>query len=84
MSKHTKGPWTVEGSFVKFEDGKFFIGAASNQGAYNHEEEKANLKLISAAPDLYEALRLATGIIENKFGTEFIEGRNAIAKAEGN
>lgn len=57
-SKHTPGPWEVyhNGKCVGAEDGHILTTEVEGNGA---EEAKANARLIAAAPDLLEALRMA-------------------------
>ena len=64
MSKHTPGPWEATGSNGYLNQcgigrrsahGIDPIGAAYGAGA----ELEANARLIAAAPEMYEALRLA-------------------------
>jgi hypothetical protein len=65
--KHTPGPWTIE----KAGDGKFYVQGNRNgerciiaMDFYDEENEpdleelKANVHLITAAPDLLEACKL--------------------------
>ena len=56
-------------------------------GAYGKDAEMmANARLISAAPDLLEALQLAVGVIEDEYGFDdsiAVDCRAAIAKALG-
>jgi hypothetical protein len=56
MSSYTPGPWTVErdGSTVTM-GGQCVITGPAPDGA-PREEEKANARLIAAAPELLEAL----------------------------
>ena len=91
---HTPGPWksTVNGIFANELNahGNFYICRLPFVNEETSEKEKANLALISAAPDLLEALRflLADYIAIN--GEKLTESsvpvdmaRAAIAKAEG-
>jgi hypothetical protein len=75
-TKHTKGPWLIAPS-----DGRFFVYALNDEGTnafhasvspghiphYDDEEtQKANARLIAAAPDLLEASQdLLATIIQN-------------------
>jgi hypothetical protein len=90
--KHTPGPWTAE----KRKDRKireWSIRAKSSihdcgsyelasLSGYDPHRDKANARLISAAPDLLEALRKA---VERQGFTndELIEARSIISKAMG-
>ena len=55
--KHAKGKWIVKGgTSIESEDG--FCIADTNIHAYAVYENKANAKLISKAPEMYEALKI--------------------------
>lgn len=77
-TKFTKGEWKVYGDWgVSYGENKFIAEASGDVGS---EERFYNLRLISAAPDLYEALRcFATG--EGLPPGQTIEG--ILAKARG-
>ena len=82
MSEHTKGPWAVEGDDESVP-GVPCIGIASAEkricdvaSTLNDDddwqltgEDRANARLIAAAPELLEALELADQFISN--GIEF-------------
>ena len=57
---HTKGPWSAieaqRGFIVTAIDGFYDIAVVRNMG---NEDNKANARLIAAAPDLLEALQHA-------------------------
>ena len=64
---HTPGPWTIESNsenllniYRRDEssgiDLATLIAVVGIDDAYNHDEERANAHLISAAPDLFKAL----------------------------
>lgn len=61
MNKHTQGKWVADGPVISSEDGSTQI-ARADLGRANvpyieiQEEERANAKLIAAAPELLEAL----------------------------
>jgi len=96
---HTKGPWKVgDGTYPKSDrfvwgsDG-YLIADCSDINNRTSDEERANARLISAAPDLLEALREAQAVLA---GTELNDEEDqspldvvrstvsaAIAKAEG-
>ncbi len=62
MSKHTPGPWVVDDVYnlITADNGNVEIAAChSGRGA----DAKANAQLISAAPELLEALK---GFVLNK------------------
>jgi len=65
MKKHTKGPWKVSyglGSMVTY---------AINKSSPDIDETKANARLISAAPEMLEALEL---LVESISGCpEFVD-----------
>lgn len=108
MSKHTPGRWLFNsfsravndpknpckverGYFVQKQRG-FDICHLPIQSSTEPEETKANARLIAAAPELLEALRMAEATIErlterhglfsSTYGTRSVI-RAAIAKAEG-
>ena len=93
-TKHTPGPWAVHcdpchydtASDVKSDCGKLF---ASVGGKAQWQEQEANARLISAAPDMLAALIAAENYIantESEFGFTLKCGesaRAALAKARG-
>lgn len=98
MSKHTPGPWTVqerEHSFrvvdsraLKFDNSRLCDvqhWAGATRGP-DREEARANARLIAAAPELLEALKLCAVLVHdgNRQGDAAIEAAHAaIAKATG-
>jgi hypothetical protein len=62
-TKWSEAPWTVDGAAGRTiqanHDGRGSIAEAYATGAMTYEEMRANAALISAAPDLYDAVRLA-------------------------
>jgi hypothetical protein len=98
MSKHTPGPWYIEGGYLICTD-DLEIGAVSSvdrgdDGKWCHgEATKANARLIAAAPELLQACASIMVSIASK--TKYLEGCDcadcqsirlvyaAIAKAEG-
>ena len=72
-AKHTKGPWRRIGRTIVDNQGRVEISVASTNDTEdahvneNHRVEKseafANAQLISAAPDMYDALKYAQEII---------------------
>ena len=72
-AKHTKGPWRRIGRTIVDNQGRVEISVASTNDTEdahvneNHRVEKSeafsNAQLISAAPDMYEALKYAQEII---------------------
>jgi hypothetical protein len=104
MMKHTPAPWfawrnssywEISAKNSNPEKFSFDIGnvCASSPGDRDGGLQEANARLISAAPELLEALEEVTGILEMVLGvaggypTEAdgpaIKARNAIAKARG-
>ena len=93
MSKHTPGPWRVDGN-LRSVDGKCFTGEyktiCSPVRGGNPEEADSNARLISAAPEMYEALKLVydctfldSRCTEHQWITASDAVEAAIAKAEG-
>ena len=95
--KHTPGPWSVS-DYSKYHvvmpNGRLLCstGVGVSGGHPDRKEDYANARLISAAPDLLEALKGLLADIEeyqsiNKLGGENnhwqVISRAAIAKAEG-
>lgn len=98
--KHTPGPWNVEGpdwygdfNIVPSHEA-LAIGAVVRNGMRDQGETEANARLISAAPDLLEALRELFATVKGECPRLLDEDRganphlyssivDAIAKAEG-
>ena len=87
--KHTPGPWDVCGDVdITGPQGEFVATAHVPGSEVGTAREYANARLIAAAPDLLEALRMAAGFIESgeSAGHSFFEvrqaWRNAIAKVQ--
>jgi hypothetical protein len=97
MTKHTPGPWRVR--FLPPNDESFFVqantypghpyhGVTSGMDVIGDEDyptKLADAHLVSAAPDLLEAAKIALENLEASkefFGTRSIL-RVAISKAEG-
>lgn len=80
MSAYTPGPWKAD------QSGDIFV-PASKQGIgevwHNLDEWEANARLISAAPELLEALRILIEVMDTgMYDAEVFErGRAAIDKA---
>ena len=90
MSKHTPGPWRINGNnmlrWIVADSEVFTHSDDVNRSAYGgnmvcESVYEANTHLIAAAPDLLEACKVALGIIG--FGAEHDQISAAIAKAEG-
>ena len=83
MSKHTPGPWKVVGTEIWGARVKI----ASGRGAYDEKDRqknKANARLIAAAPDLLKVCKVALVKWSFPVGAAFVEKQleDAIAKAE--
>lgn len=65
MSKHTPGPWMhlpcSEDGFIIRASHKCIVGAADEEDWYGPIWNEANARLIAAAPDLLEALKIIVG-----------------------
>jgi hypothetical protein len=98
-TKHTPGPWKAEGwneIVVNSAQGYTLALAPSGSKSSSLEEIRANARLIAAAPDLSDALRVIVRQAEltrlafpNAAGRDdwkqvILIARAAIAKAEGN
>lgn len=59
-TKHTPGPWEFK-SYADFDiditSEDSVIATTGHDPSYSYEEEKANARLIAAAPDLLELLK---------------------------
>lgn len=61
MSKHTKGPWFINGNqrYTKYIEARIGGGMIQEVAACGptegHGEQEANTRLIAAAPELYES-----------------------------
>jgi hypothetical protein len=100
MSGHTPGPWKIggqsgnpgEGEEIS-ADGRLIAWTAATYDEDEDEdvvteEDRANAKLIAAAPDLLAALRYAVTVMQDYDIDEHLSGEfevftDAIAKAEG-
>lgn len=98
--KHTPGPWSWDSGVVPpdgpgrysdiyVDDGDKIIASINEFPESSPEEGKANARLIAAAPDMYEALKLFDEALERwtgQWGPRMREidatVRAAIAKAE--
>lgn len=82
MSKHTQGAWRYVDGYLDCEvwvDNKMVLSYPRNPT----DEDRANARLMAAAPELLEALKEACEQIESEWPGEFTLGRAAIAKATG-
>ena len=86
--QHTRGPWEVHyGHDVTGYPCYYIHGFAGDQKRDDAMHD-ANARLIAAAPDLLEALKLALGVLAGDFTKSALidaleRGGAAIAKAEG-
>jgi hypothetical protein len=92
MSKHTPGPWTATSRRVTAPETEDRLGLDVHIYGGNGQDNAANARLIAAAPDLLEALKMGYAdtmdyIQLNKLGAEnnhwLVLARAAIAKATG-
>jgi hypothetical protein len=99
MSKHTKGPWVVDGKHYRGTLDEHYHAITAGCGYHLNDEDDgfeiagcistANARLIAAAPELLEALEMAVAEYEklpHSLGYEFTHlsaMRTAIAKARG-
>ena len=95
MSEHTKGPWFADDSktytAINTDDGKH-VAMANYSYAIQGSEHDANARLIAAAPDMYDALKLCVEALTWNVGVEplptmeleaITKGRAALDKIEG-
>ena len=83
MSKYTSGPWVVDaaqyGYIITAKGGAYDIAVVRDIG---NEDNKANARLIAAAPELLAALKRATDLLSRyDHDDAWRQGRAAIAKA---
>lgn len=87
MSKHTPGPWSIDGDILlthvdPFGDTPF--GRVNISHELTEDEREANRALIAAAPDLLEALDKMLDHFEGRIPLELFElSESAIARAKG-
>lgn len=89
-TQHTPGPWEIEPHSTIDKCFNVGPGISIDYDDVNHEEQDANARLVSAAPELLEALQLIIGMaedgyklhIKNGSHQEFLsEDRDALIKA---
>jgi hypothetical protein len=84
MSAHTPGPWSIRYEFNVFGNDRIVAGAGGYSSNVESEavdsENRANTRLICAAPDMLAALKAVE--LHGYFGVEHLV-LAAIAKAEG-
>jgi hypothetical protein len=89
MSKHTPGPWVAvsrTNAHIDIEAPKQHGYVARHVASTGHGNHEANARLITAAPELLEALRELLSETEDGIATcplTRIRARAAIEKAEG-
>ena len=95
MSKHTPGPWRINGNnmfrWIVADSEVFTHSDDVNRSAYGgnmvcESVHEANARLIAAAPELLEALKelmVAADRVSAEPVTRLGKARAAIAKAEG-
>lgn len=97
--EHTKGKWTLRGRDIWADDhiiatvrDKNLIGKTGGVEEFLHQPFEANARLMSAAPEMLEALKEVWAILDGMrkpginlyVAKETVEkAENAIAKAEG-
>jgi hypothetical protein len=90
-TKHTPGPWVLKRATVPVDggidvaiigDGEIIAEVFARASATKWPPVEANASLISAAPDLLNALK-ALMDSEGEIHDKVIAAREAIAKAEG-
>lgn len=91
-AKHTPGPWTPERDRAKslsLYSGSTFICEVYHEVDEPSTQEQANVRLIAAAPAMYEALKLCKAFIDHGPSATRSAARckevydNALAQAEG-
>ena len=88
ITKHTPGPWIVDGSRIAAPDGTTVINCL---GAMGGHDTQADARLIAAAPDLLAALEAAEGVVDWALSNDAHPGvravhrmvLDALAKAKG-
>lgn len=93
MSAHTKGPWRLfvgeQGAFVIEDENNIAVLCQRADWPHRAEESKANGRLIAAAPDLLDALKVAQKLAASgpaplpPSDPRWAQIADAIEKAEG-
>ena len=73
MGKHTQGNWAtdlvIEDDYnISVRSNEWYVASAT--GGIDPEEQKANAKLIAAAPDLLEAVSIAHSHLTNPMSVQ--------------
>ncbi len=79
-TKHTPGPWVSGGCVVWQENGDQI--ADLSLAMRKPEETEANTRLVTAAPDMLEALEDMFGAVANARGEEFERSRGNHREAD--
>ena len=86
-TKHTAGGWAVDeidSSTIQIKASGVLVAEITSASTFTRlsEEQRANARLIAAAPELLEALKYARRFLKPaNHDVEFVDG--VIAKAEG-
>ena len=67
MSKFTQGEWEYNKEYIFLPNGKWY----QPNGFVSDEEEQANARLITAAPKMYERLKLVARLISRQAQGQF-------------
>ena len=80
MSKFTKGPWKVDSHFDVMKGHNYIapISIVTKKYMTVNEETRANARLIAAAPEMYQHLRL---ILNGEFSSDDVE--QLLARIDG-
>ena len=82
--KHTKGPWEISKIGNNYDQYSVYSEGSSSGNIVNTVEGEANARLISAAPDMLEALLEAEVVIKELCnGNCLVSILDAISKARG-
>lgn len=88
-AKHTPGPWTRNRAINTVDMGRYSVICPFGADSKKHVSEiEANMRIISAAPDLLAALEAIIKMIgpyagQGRMDAEIAAARSAIAKAKG-
>lgn len=87
-NRHTHGPWAYASGAVCQTDGAGTIAKRGSDNRIPPVQKDANMRLIAAAPELLEALRMAVRVIRDNELDESMAGEfeiltDAITKATG-
>ena len=82
--KHTSGQWTIDGDDILANGWEFICS-----GYFKMPENKANARLIAAAPDMFDTLKVLQLFLEGNHAKSFTKEnaltliRHTIKQAEG-